>query len=169
MEKETRKGRIVCSLGGFYRVDCPEGTVECRARGVFRKQEVKPMVGDEALIELTEDGKGYVMEILPRKNSLTRPPLANLDQLLLVVSILEPAPLLLVLDKLIAQADQPPHRHRPAAGAGHRRNQPEAGPRPAHHPPCGAVPAGKRRICGGHAGLFCRGAGRHGRKQQDRA
>ena len=105
MEKKTLQGRIICSLGGFYRVACPEQVVECRARGVFRKQEVKPMVGDQALIELTEDGKGYVMEILPRKNSLSRPPLANLDQLLLVVSILDPAPNLLVLDKLIAQAE----------------------------------------------------------------
>lgn len=75
------------------------------ARGAFRQQNVKPCVGDWAQVELTPQGKGYVVEIEERKNSLVRPPLANLDQLVLVVSIADPAPNAFVLDKLIAIAE----------------------------------------------------------------
>ena len=94
------------SLGGFYYIETEEGEqLECRARGVFRKQNIKPCVGDMATAERTGDGTGYVVDLLPRKNSLVRPPLANLDQLVLVVSIADPAPNTLVLDKLIAIAE----------------------------------------------------------------
>mgnify|MGYP002470864982 CR=1 FL=1 len=105
MEKETVTGRIIKSLGGFYYVQAPGGMVECRARGSFRNQNIKPCVGDMAIAELTQEGKGYVVELLPRSNSLVRPPLANLDQLILVVSIAQPVPNALVLDKLIAIAE----------------------------------------------------------------
>lgn len=103
--KETLTGRIIKSLGGFYYVEHAGGVVECRARGVFRNKNIKPCVGDMAEVELTQDGKGYVVEIQPRRNSLVRPPLANLDQLIMVVSIASPAPNGLVLDKLIAIAE----------------------------------------------------------------
>ena len=103
---EQIKGRIIKSLGGFYYLKCEDGReLECRARGAFRNKNIKPCVGDWALAELTGDGTGYVQEILPRSNSLVRPPLANLDQLVLVVSIADPAPNALVLDKLIAIAE----------------------------------------------------------------
>lgn len=78
---------------------------ECRARGLFRKNGVSPLVGDWVEIEETGEEKGYVTRILDRKNSLIRPPLANLDQLFLVVSVADPQPNLLVLDKLIAIAE----------------------------------------------------------------
>lgn len=64
-----------------------------------------PGVGDWVEVELTDEGKGYVVKVQPRKNSLVRPPLANLDQLVLVVSIADPAPNAFVLDQLIAIAE----------------------------------------------------------------
>ena len=108
MTEQNIRGRIIKSLGGFYYVadsEHPENVIECRARGAFRQQNIKPCVGDWAEVEMTVQGKGYVVEIQPRKNSLVRPPLANLDQLVLVVSIADPAPNAFVLDKLIAIAE----------------------------------------------------------------
>lgn len=108
LTKQNVRGRIIKSLGGFYYVADSEqkgNIIECRARGAFRQQNVKPCVGDWAQVELTPQGKGYVVEIEERKNSLVRPPLANLDQLVLVVSIADPAPNAFVLDKLIAIAE----------------------------------------------------------------
>ena len=107
MIQQKIMGRIVKSLGGFYYVAPQSGgpVVECRARGAFRQQNIKPCVGDWATVELTEQGTGYVVQLEPRSNSLVRPPLANLDQLVLVVSIADPAPNAFVLDKLIAIAE----------------------------------------------------------------
>lgn len=108
MAEQNIRGRIIKSLGGFYYVadsEHPENVIECRARGAFRQQNIKPCVGDWVEAEMTAQGKGYVVEIQPRKNSLVRPPLANLDQLVLVVSIADPAPNAFVLDKLIAIAE----------------------------------------------------------------
>lgn len=109
MSGERQQGMIMKALGGFYYVACPQlgeaAPVECRARGVFRQQNKKPCVGDQVVIQVSQDSIGYILELLPRKNSLVRPPLANLDQLLLVVSIADPPPNTLVLDKLIAIAE----------------------------------------------------------------
>lgn len=101
------------ATGGFYYVDIPAGTqdsfperyerVECRGRGVFRKRDITPLVGDIAVIERSsEDGSGSVVELLPRANSLVRPPLANLDRMVLVLSVTDPAPNLLVADTYLA-------------------------------------------------------------------
>ncbi len=79
--------------------------MECRARGVFRKEGVTPYVGDLARAELTGEGKGYLIELLPRKNFLIRPPVANIDLLVLVVSTVSPAPNRFVLDKMLAVAE----------------------------------------------------------------
>ena len=99
------QGRILKATGGFYYVWSDGILYECRARGLFRKNGMIPLVGDWVEIEETGSQTGYVTRILPRKNSLTRPPLANLDQLFLVISILDPKPNLLVLDQLIAIAE----------------------------------------------------------------
>lgn len=93
------------ATGGFYYVQCGDALIECRARGLFRKNGISPLVGDWVAIEPAGEGKGYVTEIIGRRNSLVRPPLANLDQLFLVVSVADPYPNLLVLDKLIAIAE----------------------------------------------------------------
>ena len=99
------QGRILKATGGFYYVLSGTVLYECRARGLFRKNGVSPLVGDWVEMEETGEEKGYVTQILNRKNSLVRPPLANLDQLFLVVSVADPQPNLLVLDKLIAIAE----------------------------------------------------------------
>lgn len=99
------QGRILKATGGFYYVLSDAVLYECRARGLFRKTGVSPLVGDWVEIEETGEEKGYVTRILDRKNSLIRPSLANLDQLFLVVSVADPQPNLLVLDKLIAIAE----------------------------------------------------------------
>lgn len=97
-------GRIMKATGGFYYVECAGELTECRARGLFRKREIKPLVGDFARFERSE-GTGYLTEILPRRNELVRPPVANLDQLVLVSAAADPAPNLSVLDRLLAVAE----------------------------------------------------------------
>lgn len=93
-------------IGGFYYVRCGETIYECRARGVFRKKKITPLVGDFVRVEPEEEpGKGTLTEILPRRNFLVRPPVANLDQLLIVASLQDPQPNLLMIDKTIAAAE----------------------------------------------------------------
>lgn len=104
MIMNTENGLIVKSTAGYYYVRCDDGKIiECRARGLFRKQKISPLVGDNVIIE--HDGeKGTVTEIADRKNFLVRPPVANLDKLVIVSSVTEPAPSLLIIDKLTAMA-----------------------------------------------------------------
>lgn len=97
-ETEFRTGLIVKSIGGLYTVESPDGIYECVPRGIFRKEGKSPCVGDR--VNFQDDR--VITEILPRKNHLIRPPLANMDQLIFVVSVCEPAPNLLLLDKFIA-------------------------------------------------------------------
>ena len=99
------EGLIIKATGGFYYVLCGKVTYECRARGVFRKREQSLLVGDRVTVSVLPNEKGYIYAIHERKNSLVRPPLANIDQLVMVVSVAEPAPNLLVMDKLIAVAE----------------------------------------------------------------
>lgn len=100
-----REGLITRSLGGFYTVTFPDGSrLECRGRGVFRKERVTLLVGDRCRVEETEEGRGFITELLPRENFLARPPIANLNRLAIVVSLESPAPNALVLDELTAIA-----------------------------------------------------------------
>ena len=98
------EGLIVKATGGFYYVDAAGVLYECRARGVFRKQGVSPLVGDRVTVEPAGESKGVVAKILPRKNALVRPPLANVDTFAVVASVADPAPNTLVIDKLMAIA-----------------------------------------------------------------
>lgn len=98
-------GMIIKATGGFYYVQTENSLVECRARGVFRKREQSPLVGDQVQVELTGENSGSVTAIAPRKNFLIRPPVANIDRVFLVTSIREPLPNTLVLDKMIAIAE----------------------------------------------------------------
>lgn len=98
------QGVIIKGVGGFYYVQTREKLIECRARGLFRKQGIAPVAGDIAVVSSENDG-GFIMELLPRKNILVRPPVANLDCLVIVSSVAEPVPNLLVNDKLIAVAE----------------------------------------------------------------
>ncbi len=97
-------GLIIKAISGFYYVEA-EGTVyECKARGVFRKKGESPAVGDRAVILPQPDGTARVEEILPRRNYLVRPPLANLDRLFIVSSLSDPSPSTLIIDKITAVA-----------------------------------------------------------------
>ena len=96
-------GRIVQSISGFYYVEAADAVFECKAKGSFRKKNISPLVGDNVIIE-TDGEKGTVAEILPRKNFLIRPPVANIDRLFIVSSVLDPKPNLYIIDKLSAFA-----------------------------------------------------------------
>ena len=100
MSNVNTSGIIIKCLGGLYSVESPDGIYECKARGVFRNRGISPCVGDRVKIE-----DGVISEIADRKNCIIRPPLANLDQLIFIVSTCEPAPNYLILDKFIAIAE----------------------------------------------------------------
>ena len=98
------EGLIRKGVGGFYTVEADGRLFTCTARGKFRKEGVSPCAGDR--VRISEDGgDGAVEEILPRRNHLTRPPLANLDRLFVVSSVREPFPDPVMLDKTIAAAE----------------------------------------------------------------
>lgn len=105
MMKETLQGRIIKGIGGFYYVEAAGQVYSCKARGVFRKKGMTPLAGDIVQIAVDVDGTGLVEEILPRKNALTRPPVANIDQLLIVTSVCDPSPNTLLIDEAIAAAE----------------------------------------------------------------
>ncbi|MCH5321650.1 MAG: ribosome small subunit-dependent GTPase A [Eubacterium sp.] len=98
-------GRLIKGIGGFYYVETAETIYECKARGVFRKKKITPLVGDLVSITVNENAENTINEIKERKNSLVRPPLANLDQLFVVTSICDPAINTFVLDRIIAIAE----------------------------------------------------------------
>lgn len=97
-------GIIVKGIGGFYYVEATDTVFECKARGIFRKERITPLVGDRVLFTVNEKGENTIDSIEPRKNSLVRPPLANIDLLFIVVSTCSPVPSTLVIDKLTAIA-----------------------------------------------------------------
>ncbi len=99
-----KKGKILKGIGGFYYVKTDVGLIECRARGVFRNKSVMPYVGDNVTIELSNDGTGYVTSIETRDNYFIRPPIANVDLMLIVVAMSNPSPDLMFLDKMLIQA-----------------------------------------------------------------
>lgn len=84
------KGQIRKALSGFYYVYSEEKLYQTRARGNFRKLKISPLVGDEVVFESTNQTDGYILEMLPRKNELVRPAVANVDQAVIVTSLVEP-------------------------------------------------------------------------------
>lgn len=98
------EGVIYKGIGGFYTVKTEgDALVECKPRGIFRKRGIKPLAGDK--VRLAQEAGTFVIdEIHPRRNTLVRPPVANVDQLVIVASTAEPTPSLLVIDKLAALA-----------------------------------------------------------------
>ena len=101
-------GKIIKGIGGFYYVDTEKGLYECRARGIFRKNKVTPLVGDRVSISVVdeENKKGVVEEIEKRDTELVRPPIANVDKALIVFAIKNPAPNLSLLDRFIVLAEK---------------------------------------------------------------
>ena len=83
------KGKIIKGIGGFYYVKTPEGLIECKARGKFRHKDMKPMVGDDVEIEIS-NGKGVIEDIFERKSQLIRPTVANVTQAFEVFAVKNP-------------------------------------------------------------------------------
>ena len=83
------KGKIIKGIGGFYYVKTSEGLIECKARGKFRHKDMKPMVGDDVEIEVS-NGKGVIEDIFERKSQLIRPTVANVTQAFVVFAVKNP-------------------------------------------------------------------------------
>lgn len=100
-------GTIIKGIGGFYYVKTTDGLIECRARGRFRKDGEKPIIGDMVRVKRTaeDETKGSVEEIMPRKNSFIRPPVANIDQMVITMAASNPEPNLLLIDRLAVEAE----------------------------------------------------------------
>jgi ribosome biogenesis GTPase len=112
----TIQGKVIKGLGGLYEIlaQCPDGTrmrLSCRAKGAFRHASEKVLIGDAVTIRYDDqdaENTAIIREILPRENSLIRPPMANLQYLFCVIAAAKPAPVLETLDKLLAIAT---HNH----------------------------------------------------------
>lgn len=97
-------GIIIKGIGGFYYVEAAGEIYECKARGVFRKERIIPLVGDSVEITVDEHGKNSIEVINERRNYFNRPPIANVDNLVIVSSTCDPKPNLLIIDRLTAVA-----------------------------------------------------------------
>jgi ribosome biogenesis GTPase len=99
------KGKIVKGIAGFYYVHTPErnSVYECKAKGIFRNQNIKPLVGDDVEIDTEDqpDGKGTIIRVFPRQNELIRPAVANIDQAMVIFAAAEPDPNLNLLDRFL--------------------------------------------------------------------
>lgn len=103
------KGKIIKGIAGFYYVHVPEaGILECKAKGIFRKNKLKPLVGDRVSVTLIagEEHKGNIEEILERKNELIRPAVANIDQAMVIFSLKSPEPNFNLLDRFLVMMEQ---------------------------------------------------------------
>ena len=103
------QGKIVKGIAGFYYVHIVEsGVYECKAKGIFRKEKVKPLVGDKVEIEVLkeEEKTGNIIRIFPRNNELLRPAVANIDQALVVFAVLRPAPHYNLLDRFLVMMER---------------------------------------------------------------
>ncbi|WP_404358710.1 ribosome small subunit-dependent GTPase A [Cytobacillus firmus] len=95
------EGKIIKAIAGFYYVLSGNETIQCRGRGVFRKNKVTPLVGDEVVFQAESNTEGYILEVKERKNELIRPPIANVDQAILVFSAVEPGFSTSLLDRFL--------------------------------------------------------------------
>ncbi|MCT4544229.1 MAG: ribosome small subunit-dependent GTPase A [Vallitalea sp.] len=102
-------GKIIKGIAGFYYIHVPnKGVFECKARGVFRNKKIKPLIGDNVEIDVLENEelKGNILEVLPRKNSLVRPTVSNIDQAVIVFALDNPKPNFNLLDKFLIMAER---------------------------------------------------------------
>ncbi len=98
------RGIITKGIAGFYYISAGDELYECKARGLFRKKDITPLCGDVVEFEPAEDMSGFITEILPRKNSFSRPPVANVDVMVLVAAAKSPDPDLGLIDRFTAAA-----------------------------------------------------------------
>ena len=98
-------GKIIKSQKELYYVKTDSKEYMCKARGNFRVKGVKPLVGDDVLIDIQDEETGYITKILPRKNEIKRPNIANIDQMLVFVTLNDPPLNLYNLDKYLAMCE----------------------------------------------------------------
>ena len=102
------QGKIIKGIAGFYYVHVEAcGIYECKAKGIFRNKKIKPLVGDNVLIDVIDEDniKGYISDILERKNELIRPASANIDQAMVIFAVKSPEPNYNLLDRFILMMD----------------------------------------------------------------
>lgn len=102
-----KQGIIIENISNIFKIICENELYTCDARGKLKKDDIKPVVGDKVNFEITkiEEKTGVIEEILPRKNYIKRPKIANINQIVLVISSKMPKPDLLMLDKQLAFAE----------------------------------------------------------------
>jgi len=103
------QGKIIKGIAGFYYVHAKDQIVyECKAKGIFRKENIKPLVGDDVELEIldAQERKGNIQKILPRKSKLIRPAVANIDQAVIIFAIVKPDPNYNLLDRFLIQMSQ---------------------------------------------------------------
>ena len=102
------QGIIIGNVSNTYKIETTEKIYVAYARGKFKNQDIKPLVGDRVEIEVTDEEKNeaIIEEILPRKNEIKRPKIANIDQIVFIISTKNPKPDLLMLDKQLAYAEK---------------------------------------------------------------
>lgn len=101
------RGQITKGIAGFYYVKSGETVYRCKARGIFKQQDIKPAVGDHVAFEIIEgNDDNLITEILPRKNCFVRPFVANVDCFAVVTAVLKPAPVQALVDKLLVMAER---------------------------------------------------------------
>lgn len=100
-------GKIIKGIGGFYYVEAEGKLYSCKAKGIFRNENIKPLIGDEVEISVIDEEKleGSVDDILPRRNQLIRPALANIDMIIVVQAYAKPAPQLYLLDRYLVSIE----------------------------------------------------------------
>ena len=96
------RGKIIKGIAGFYYVhDGKDHVYQCRAKGIFRNRNIKPLVGDDVEFTVLDEEEGNIAEILPRKNELIRPAAANVDQAVVLFAVADPDPNLNLLDRFL--------------------------------------------------------------------
>ena len=102
-------GKIIKGIAGFYYVHVDRmGTYECRAKGIFRNEKIKPLVGDDVEMEVLDekDMEGNILKILPRRSALVRPAVANVDQAMVIFAIVKPNPNFNLLDRFLIRMER---------------------------------------------------------------
>lgn len=102
------QGKIIRGIGGFYYVHNGSHIYECKAKGIFRKDGIKPLVGDDVELEVIDEEKliGNIVRILPRKSEIIRPAVANVDQAMIIFAIQKPDPNFNLLDRFLIYMQQ---------------------------------------------------------------
>lgn len=106
IEERIIKAKLLSGVGGLYTAITDDGElINCKARGNFRHFDISPYPGDNVMLRTNEQGNAMISEILPRKNFIKRPPVANIDKLFITVATADPSPAYITVDKLICTAE----------------------------------------------------------------